>query len=84
MTAIGAGRGCVHTLLVLRVALKQRSVALDWKEIQPLGFENFPRRYYPDRVRGYFSAPHPAEHPCFNYVHWNTAAPILANRRIVF
>jgi len=28
------------------------------KEIQPLGFENFPRRYYPDRVRGYFSAPH--------------------------
>ena len=31
-----------------------------------LGQENFPRRYYPDRVRGYFSAPHIAEHPCFN------------------
>jgi len=28
------------------------------EEFWPLGFENFPRRYYPDRVRGYFSAPH--------------------------
>jgi DNA uptake protein ComE-like DNA-binding protein len=25
---------------------------------RPIGFENFPRRYYPDRVLGYLSAPH--------------------------
>ena len=30
---------------------------------RPLGFESFPRRYYPDRVRGYFSAPHPWSTP---------------------
>jgi hypothetical protein len=28
--------------------------------------ESFPRRHYPDRVRGYLLSPAIAEHPCFN------------------
>jgi len=43
---------------------KEPKVALRGK--WPLGYESFPRRYYPDRVRGCFSAPHLVEHPCFN------------------
>jgi len=40
-----------------------KELELRWKEELLLGFESFPRRYYPDRVRGYFSARNPAEHP---------------------
>ena len=32
----------------------------------PIGFENFPRRHYPDRVLGYLLSPTQVEHPCFN------------------
>jgi len=42
-----------------------KELELRWKEELLLGFESFPRRYYPDRVRGYFSAPQCRGAPLF-------------------
>ena len=48
---------------VLLLPTETRAPAVGFKKAGDFG--NFPRRYYPDRVRGYFSAPL-SEHPCFN------------------
>jgi hypothetical protein len=42
-----------------------KELELRWMEELLLGFESFPRRYYPDRVRGYLSAPHFRGAPLF-------------------
>src|SRR5580704_2567761 len=58
--------GCAHEAPLALVPFETRKLALrSEEECRSVG-ENFPRRYYPDRVRGYFSAPHRVEHPCFN------------------
>jgi hypothetical protein len=41
--------------------------------------ENFPRRYYPDRVRGYLSAPQPRGAPLFQLNDSTTAGRPMAN-----
>src|SRR5579859_1974247 len=51
----GIGSSCFY--------LKQERLPWDSRRLVTSG--NFPRRYYPDRVLGYFSAPL-SEHPCFN------------------
>ena len=57
---------CMGTLR-FSVHMKQRSSRRKGGEEKRRSVgENFPRRYYPDRVRGYFSAPQLVEHPCFN------------------
>src|SRR5579859_4573665 len=50
----GIGSSCFY--------LKQERLPWDSRRLVTSG--NFPRRYYPDRVLGYFSAPL-SEHPCF-------------------
>jgi hypothetical protein len=42
-----------------------KELELRWMEELLLGFESFPRRHYPDRVRGYFSAPQSRGAPLF-------------------
>lgn len=36
---------------------KQGRLCWEWKKLAKPGFESFPRRHYPDRVRGYLLSP---------------------------